>query len=250
MSNSTAERPVAIVTGGSRGIGRAIVQRLAYEGVEVHFTYVKRADAADELVQAQQAEGKAVFASCADSSDLAAVSGVVERIVDERGRLDLLINNAAITRDRLLARMSDDEWTSVLGTSLNGLFGASRVAAKQMMRQRRGRVVNITSVSGVIGMVGQTNYCAAKSAIIGFTRSLAKELAPYGVSVNAVAPGYIDTDMLANFSLEQKANAVKSVPMKRFGTPEEVADVVAYLGLTAPSYLTGQTLVIDGGLVC
>ena len=144
--------------------------------------------------------------------------------------------------------MSDEEWQRVLDTSLNGLFGATRPAAKQMMRQRRGRIVNITSVSGLTGIAGQTNYAAAKAAIMGFTRALAKELAPSGVPVNAVAPGFVDTDMLAGFSPQQKTAAVARVPMKRFGTVEEIANLVAYLSLEAPVFLTGQTIVIDGGI--
>ncbi len=245
-----AARRVAVVTGGSRGIGRAIVQRLAASGCEVHFTFVSQEQAAHALVESLREAGQRAVATRADSRDARAVSAVVEGVVAEHGRLDLLVNNAAITRDRLLARMSDDEWTSVVDTSLNGLFGASRPAAQQMMRQKAGRIVNVTSVSGVMGFVGQTNYGAAKAAIIGFTRTLAKELAPFGVNVNAVAPGYVDTDMLAGFTAEQRNAAIARVPMRRFGTVDEIAELVSYLGLTAPAYLTGQTLVIDGGLTC
>ena len=161
----------------------------------------------------------------------------------------MLVNNAAVTADRLLSMMSDDEWTSVLDTSLNGLFGATRPAAKQMMRQKKGRIVNLTSVSGVFGIAGQTNYSAAKAAIIGFTRSLAKELAPWEVTVNAVAPGFVDTDMLAYMTPEQRKLSIARVPMRRFGRPEEIAELVAYLGLQAPAFMTGQTLVIDGGML-
>jgi 3-oxoacyl-[acyl-carrier protein] reductase len=162
--------------------------------------------------------------------------------------LDILVNNAAITADRLLAQMSDQEWSSVLETSLNGLFGATRPTAKQMMRQRSGRIVNLTSVSGVVGIAGQTNYSAAKAAIIGFTRSLSKELAPWQIPVNAVAPGFVETDMLAYMTKEQRTAAVARVPMRRFGTAEEIADLVGYLALEAPVFMTGQTLVIDGGM--
>ena len=243
-----SDRLVAVVTGGSRGIGRAVVQRLARANVEVHFTYLTGEQAARELESALLSEGKSARGKPADARDLAAVSSMVRQVIDERGRLDLLINNAAVTRDRLLARMRDDEWLTVLETSLNGMFGASREASRQMMRQRTGRIVNLTSVSGVVGIAGQTNYSAAKAAIIGFTRSLAKELAPSGVSVNAVAPGFIDTDMLAHFSAEQRQAAVQRVPMKRLGEADEVANLVSYLCLEAPSYLTGQTLIIDGGM--
>ncbi|MET0342469.1 MAG: 3-oxoacyl-ACP reductase family protein [Polyangiales bacterium] len=240
--------PVAFVTGGSRGIGRAIVQRLAYAGLEVHFSYVSNAEAAQGLVDELAAVGKRAVATRADGREASAVEAAVGKVIAERGRIDVLINNAAITRDRLLAMMSDDEWHGVLDTSLNGLFGATRPTAKQMMRQRRGRIINITSVSGLTGIAGQTNYAAAKAAIMGFTRALAKELAPSGVPVNAVAPGFVDTDMLAGFSPQQKTAAIGRVPMKRFGTVEEIGNLVAYLSLEAPAFLTGQTIVIDGGM--
>jgi len=239
---------IAVVTGGSRGIGRAIVERLAHAGFEVHFTFVSNEQAARELVEELARADKRAVATRADGRDAAAVRTMVERTIGVHDRIDLLVNNAAITRDRLLARMSDDEWTSVVDTSLNGLYGATRPTAKQMMRQRFGRIINITSVSGLVGIAGQTNYSAAKAAIIGFTRSLAKELAPSGVAVNAVAPGFVDTDMLASFTPAQRTAAVASVPMRRFGTVEEIANVVAYLGMEAPSFLTGQTVVIDGGM--
>ena len=240
---------IAIVTGGSRGIGRGIVQRLAQHHLEVHFTFVSNQQAAEALVAELAEVGRSAVAHRADGRDAAAVGGLVSRIIDERGRLDLLVNNAAITRDRLLAMMSDEEWSGVVDTSLNGLFGATRPAAKQMMRQKSGRILNITSVSGLTGIAGQTNYSAAKAAIIGFTRSLAKELAPSGVSVNAVAPGFVDTDMLAGVSAAQRTAAIARVPMRRFGTVDEVASLVAYLGVEAPAFLTGQTLVIDGGMI-
>ncbi len=173
---------------------------------------------------------------------------MVERTIAERGRLDVLVNNAGITADRLLPMMSHAEWSSVLETSLNGLFGATKPTVKQMMRQRAGRIINLTSVSGLVGIPGQTNYCAAKAAIIGFTRSLSKELASRGICVNAVAPGFIDTDMLATFTPAQRTAAIERVPMRRFGTADEVASLVTYLALVAPQYVTGQVLVIDGGL--
>ena len=245
----SSARPVAIVTGGSRGIGRAIVQRLAQHNLEVHFTFVSNEQAAQALVAELAEVGRRAIAHRADGRDAAAVGALVSRIIAESGRIDLLVNNAAITRDRLLAMMSDEEWSGVVDTSLNGLFGATRPTAKQMMRQKSGRILNITSVSGLTGIAGQTNYSAAKAAIIGFTRSLAKELAPSGVSVNAVAPGFVDTDMLAGFSVAQRSAAVARVPMRRFGTVDEVANLVSYLGIEAPTFLTGQTLVIDGGMI-
>jgi 3-oxoacyl-[acyl-carrier protein] reductase len=248
MSREANGNRLAIVTGGSRGIGKAIVERLCRARVEVCFTFLNNEGAANKLVEALQAEGCSVRAARADSRDMGALSALVDGVLAEHGRLDLLVNNAGMTADRLLAMMSDEEWSNVLATSLNGLFGATRPAARQMMRQRSGRIVNLTSVSGLVGMVGQTNYCAAKSAIIGFTRALAKELAPYGVCANAVAPGYVDTDMLAALTAAQRKAAIERVPMRRLGTADEIAGLVAYLALEAPSYLTGQTLVVDGGM--
>ena len=246
--NEQGDCKVAVVTGGSRGIGRAIVLDLASRGFEVHFTYLKNESAAQSLVEATRAAGKAAVASQVDARDIAASIAMVEKLVAERGRIDVLVNNAGIVADRLLAMMSTDDWNSVLSTSLNGLFGMTNPTAKQMMRQRSGRIINLTSVSGVIGIPGQTAYCAAKSAIIGFTRSLSKELAAYGACVNAVAPGFIDTDMLSVLSDKQRSAAVAKVPMRRFGTTEEIANFVGYLATEAPTYLTGQVIVLDGGL--
>jgi 3-oxoacyl-[acyl-carrier protein] reductase len=246
--NGQSDKPVAVVTGGSRGIGKAIVEHLAGAGLDVRFTFVSNADAAGALASELAARGLHAAGTRVDSRDRHAASAFIEQVVAERGRLDVLVNNAAVTADRLLAMMSDDEWSRVLDTSLNGLFGSTRPATKQMMRQKRGRIVNLTSVSGVVGIAGQTNYSAAKAAIIGFTRSLAKELAPANITVNAVAPGFVDTDMLSYMAAEQRKAAIARVPMRRFGTPGEVAELVGYLALSAPLFMTGQTLVIDGGM--
>jgi len=242
------KRPVAIVTGGSRGIGKAVVERLARAGLEVRFSFLSNEAAASAVVDSLAAAGCAVQAVRVDARDAAASRTLVERVIAERGRIDVLVNNAGITADKLLPMMSPTEWSSVLETSLNGLFGATQPAAKQMMRQRTGRIVNVTSVSGVTGIPGQTNYCAAKAAIIGFTRALAKELAGWKIPVNAIAPGYVETDMIAGFTPAQRTAALERVPMRRFATAEEVAGLVAYVALEAPTYLTGQTLVVDGGM--
>jgi len=239
---------VAVVTGGSRGIGRAIVERLGRAGLAVRFSFVKSEEAARQLVEALTAEGLAVRALQVDARDAAASRALVEGTVAELGRVDVLVNNAGVNGDRLLALMSEAEWSEVLSTNLNGLYGTSAPAAKQMMRQRAGRIINITSVSGLTGIAGTTNYSTAKAGIIGFTRALAKELAPLGIPVNAVAPGYIETDMTAVFPPAQRQAAMGRVPMRRFGTADEVAALVEWLALEAPTFLTGQTLVIDGGM--
>lgn len=241
-------RGVALVTGGSRGIGKAIVERLARNGLAVRFTFVKSVEAAEAVVASLRGEGLEVQCERVDARDIASARAWAESAVREAGRVDVLVNNAGLTADRLLPSMTDAEWNAPLATSLNGLFGATQPLAKQMMRQRSGRIVNLTSVSGLVGIAGQTNYSAAKAAVIGFTRALAKEMAPWGVPVNAVAPGFIDTDMTAGFPEAQRRASVDRVPMRRFGTAEEVARLVEYLATAAPLYLTGQVLVIDGGM--
>ena len=248
MTDTNSPARTALVTGGSRGIGRAVVEQLARAGLHVTFTYLSSAEAASELVATLRTAGFGVEAVRVDARDAEASKHLADQVIAQHGRVDVLVNNAAIVRDRLLALMSLADWSAVVDTSLNGLFGTTQPVAKQMMRQRSGRIINLTSVSGVVGVAGQTNYSAAKAAIIGFTRSLSRELAPAGVSVNAVAPGFVDTDMLSGFSPEQRAQAMARVPMRRFATVDEIAELVRYLALAAPAYLTGQTLIIDGGL--
>ncbi len=247
-SGAASPRPVAVVTGGSRGIGRAVVERLARAGAVVRFSYVKSEEAASQLSTALRAEGHDARGQRIDARDAAASRSLVERTIAELGRIDVLVNNAGITADRLLPLMRAEDWTEVLATSLSGLFGTSQPAARHMMSRRAGRIVNLTSVSGLMGIPGQTNYSAAKAGIIGFTRSLAKELAGVGVAVNAVAPGFIDTDMTGALSPAQREAALARVPMRRFGTADEVASLVEWLALRAPTYLTGQVVVLDGGL--
>jgi len=241
-------RPVAIVTGGSRGIGKAIVVRLAHAGLDVRFTYLNSEPAATALVEQLRAQSHCVAAKRVNARDASDCAAMVEQTIAECGRLDVVVNNAGITADHLLPMMGEQAWSAVLETSLNGLFGTSKPAATQMMRQRAGRIVNLTSVSGLVGIPGQTNYSAAKAAIIGFTRSLAKELATWGVAVNAVAPGFVETDMVSSLTAAQRAASIARVPMRRFASADEIAALVAYLALECPAYLTGQTIVIDGGL--
>jgi 3-oxoacyl-[acyl-carrier protein] reductase len=244
---STAPK-IAVVTGGSRGIGRAVVCDLTRRGFQVHFTYVSNEAAASSLVEETRALGAPAVAARVDARDAAACTAFVEKTIADRGRLDVLVSNAAVVSIRLLAVSTPADWDPVLSTSLNGLFGMAQPAAKQMMSQRAGRIVALTSVSGVVGTAGQTAYSAAKAAIIGFTRALSKELAAWSIPVNAVAPGYTETDMLTALSPKQREAAQKLVPMKRFGTADEIANVVGYLASDAPAYMTGQVLVVDGGM--
>jgi 3-oxoacyl-[acyl-carrier protein] reductase len=225
-----------------------VVERLARAGLAVRFTYVRNEEAARAVVASLRGAGLEVEAERVDARDTAASRAWAEKAVRECGRVAVLVNNAGVTADKLLTSMTEAEWSAPLATSLNGMFGATQPLARQMMRHRSGRIVNLTSVSGLVGIPGQTNYCAAKAAIIGFTRALAKEMAPWGVPVNAVAPGFIDTDMTAGFPESQRKAAVAQVPMRRFGSADEVAGLVEYLALAAPMFLTGQVLVIDGGM--
>jgi 3-oxoacyl-[acyl-carrier protein] reductase len=242
------EPKIALVSGGSRGIGRAVALQLVGRGFEVHFTYLKGENAATRLVDEVREVGGVASATRVDARDTEASMAMVEKVIADRGRLDVLVNNAGIIHDRLLALAVPGDWEPVLATSLNGMFGMTNPASRQMMRQKSGRIVNITSVSGLIGIAGQTAYCAAKAGIIGFTRALSKELARWGVAVNAVAPGFTETEMLDALSAEQKADFLSRVPMHRFGTVDEIANVVCYLSTDAPAYLTGQVIVVDGGL--
>ncbi len=240
---------VALVTGGSRGIGRAIALRLAADGAKVALNFSSNVAKAEEVKSAIEAQGGAAMLVQGDVSSLAVVTELVKQIVDEWGRLDILINNAGITRDNLLLKMSEDDFDKVIATNLKGVFNCTKAVTKLMMRQRGGRIVNMASVVGLKGNISQTNYAAAKAGIIGFTKSAARELASRGVTVNAVAPGMIDTDMTAALSEKVKAAMLSEIPVGRAGTPEDVANAVAFLVSDEAAYITGQVLSVDGGLV-
>lgn len=240
---------VAVVTGASRGIGRAIALELARRGAKVVVNYNTSADAASDVVDVIEQEGGEAVAVQADVGDRDQATGLIQAAIDTFGAIDILVNNAGTTRDRLLMMMSEEDWDVVLRTNLKGVFNCCKAAARKMIRQRSGRIINISSVSGIAGQGGQTNYAASKAGVIGFTKSLAKELGPRGITVNAVAPGFVLTDLTADLSDDLKQQAVEATPLGRMGEPEEIAQAVAFLASDLASFITGEVLTVDGGLV-
>jgi 3-oxoacyl-[acyl-carrier protein] reductase len=239
---------VAVVTGGSRGIGRAVVLALCRQGADCAFTYTSQQGAAEALAAEVRALGRRALPIRLDVRDLEGAKAMVEQVKSEFGRLDILVNNAGITRDRSLMGMSREDWGDVIDTDLTGVFNTTRACIITFLKQKSGSVVNVSSVSGIRPMAGQVNYAAAKAGIIGFTKSLAKEVAPYNIRVNAVAPGFIDTDMTSQLGDTFREKAVRQIPLGRFGAAEEVAQSVLFLLSDASGYITGQVLQIDGGL--
>jgi len=239
----------AVVTGGSRGIGRAIVLRLAEQGADVVFSYRGNAAAAAETVTAVEALGRKALAFQGDVTDPASAEGLVKTALDAFGKVDILVNNAGVTRDDLIMRMSLDAWREVLETNLFGAFYAIKAVTRPMLKAKRGRIINITSVSGQAGQTGQANYSAAKAGLIGLTKATARELASRGITANAVAPGFVLTELTQDLPEALQAQITAATPLGRFGTTEEIANAVAFLASDEAAYITGQVLAVDGGLV-
>lgn len=239
---------VAIVTGASRGIGRAIALELARRGARVVVNYRSNAAAAQEVVENIRAEGGEAQAVQADVSQLSEAQGLIDAALQAYGTIDILVNNAGIARDTLLMRMSEEDWDAVLATNLKGAFNCSKAVQHTMLRKRAGRIINIGSVVGISGNVGQANYAAAKAGLIGLTKALAREFGSRHITVNLVAPGFIETDMTANLSEQLIQAALERIPLARLGQPLDVAAAVAFLASDAASYITGQVLCVDGGM--
>jgi len=245
---STLKGKIALVTGGARGIGRAIVEELAGAGATVVFTYKSSSGPSEELAAGLRAKGYTVEPRMSDAASAPDAAAVVAAVTAEHGRLDILVNNAGITKDGLLMRMSEEDWDRVILNNLKSVYNFTKAAARTMVGQRAGRIINITSIVGISGNAGQSNYAASKAGIIGFTKSIAKEFASRNIQVNAVAPGFVDTDMTGALTPEQKKAIVALIPLRRTARPEEIASAVRFLASDDAGYITGQVLCVDGGM--
>lgn len=243
------EGKIALVTGGSRGIGRAVALQLAAAGADVAINYSGNEQAAKHVQQEIEKLGRKAIVIQADVAQSSSVKAMIKQVIDTFGTLDILVNNAGITRDNLLMRMKEEEWDDVINTNLKGVFNCIQAVTRQMMKQRAGRIVNISSVVGVMGNAGQANYTAAKAGVIGLTKSTAKELATRGITVNAVAPGFIETDMTSLLNESMITKTIEHIPLGKLGSASDVADAVTFFASEQAAYITGQVLHVDGGMV-
>ena len=239
---------VAVVTGGSRGIGRAIALALGQAGARVAITYAHQREAAEDVIMSLRQLGRDGRAYQFDVADFTATTAAFDQILQDFDGLDILVINAGVRSDQLLVRMQPDDWDVVMRTNLTGTFNCARAAARTMLRRRWGRIIAISSIAGLVGNAGQTNYAASKAGMVGFTKSLARELAPRGITVNAVAPGFIDTDMTRTLTEAQQQTLVQHIPIGHFGTPDDVAACVVFLASEAARYITGEVISVSGGL--
>jgi len=245
---SQLAKQIAVVTGAGRGIGRAITLKFAAEGADM-VCVSRTAENSEKVATEVRALGRKAWAYAVDVADGAAVEAAAEKILAECGRVDILVNNAGVTRDGLLMRMSGEDWDAVLDTNLKGAFHVTKAFNRAMLRQRAGRIINISSVVGLMGNAGQANYAASKAGLIGFTQSCAREFASRGVTVNAIAPGFVETDMTAVLNETAKAELLKHIPLGRFGQADDIAGAAVFLAGPAGRYITGQVLTVDGGMV-
>jgi len=248
MSDFPLQGKIALVTGGSRGIGRAVVKRFAQLGAEVAVNFATRLKAAQVVREEVEKSGQQALLVQGSIAIAEEAEAVVEKTLKEFGRIDILVNNAGISRDNMVMVMPPADWQVVIDTNLTGVYRITKLVLRSMVRQRSGTIINISSAAGLIGLAGSANYCAAKEGVLGFTRALAREVASYGIRVNAVAPGFVDTEFIAGLPEKQRQNFIDQSLLHRFGTPEEIAAGVFFLASPAARYITGQTLVIDGGL--
>lgn len=239
---------VALVTGASRGIGREIALTLAEEGANVVINYVGNKEKAEQVALEIKELGREALVVKADVSSSQEVEKLISSTIDYFGKIDILVNNAGITRDNLIVRMKEDDWDKVIDTNLKSVFLLSKAVSRLMMKQKSGKIINMASVVGILGNAGQSNYVAAKAGVIGLTKSLARELAPRGINVNAIAPGYIETDMTGELSEEIKVKIYEQIPLGKIGSPKEIANVAKFLASEQASYITGQVIHVDGGM--
>jgi len=240
---------VAIVTGGTKGIGKAISLLFAKEGAKVVANFSKDVDAAEGLKKEAKSRGLTIGLYKADVTQFDQVRGMVEETFAQYGKIDILVNNVGLIRDNFLMLMSDEDWNSLIGANLTSAFNCSKMVIRKMIPQRKGKIINLSSISGIVGTPGQTNYAATKSGVIGFTKALARELGPFNIHINAVAPGLIESEVVSNMPKEKVEAIIKSSSLGRVGRPEEIAQAVLFLASEQSNYITGQTIIVDGGIV-